>query len=164
MECVCVLMLFLASFVFCRLSWLYRFLILYICVNAAVKSRSLLSTFEDESPHLLGLGGEYPEQIEDTPAVVMAAWRRSEQQKQGAEPSRMETHPPFRNKSNDTQTSNQLLLDLHRYQQFTPAAVAELEVGKYKPLCFFCHSASVVSCQGCTFPLCCYRRPLVFFL
>lgn len=80
----------------------------------AVKSRSLLSIFEDEPPHLLGLGGEYPEQMEDTPAVVMAAWRRSEQQKQGAEPSRVETHPPFRNKSNDTQTSKHLLLDLHR--------------------------------------------------
>lgn len=88
-----------------------------IFASAAVKSRSLLSTFEDEPPHLLGLGGDYPEQIEDTPAVVMAAWRRSEQQQQqnqGAEPSRVETHPPFRNKSNETQTSNHLLLDLHR--------------------------------------------------
>ncbi|XP_023119997.1 cyclic AMP-responsive element-binding protein 3-like protein 2 isoform X1 [Amphiprion ocellaris] len=75
-----------------------------------VKSRSLLSTFEDEQPQLLGLGGEYPDQWEDTPAVVMAAWRRSEQQKVGVEPSRAETHPPFRNKSNDTQT----LLDIHR--------------------------------------------------
>ncbi|XP_054595860.1 cyclic AMP-responsive element-binding protein 3-like protein 2 isoform X1 [Nothobranchius furzeri] len=80
--------------------------------TATVKSRSLLSTFEDEQPHLLGLGGEYPDQWEDTPAVVMAAWRRSEQQKQGAESSRAETHPPFRNKSNDTQEN--LLLDLHR--------------------------------------------------
>lgn len=82
--------------------------------TTTVKSRSLLSTFEDEQPHLLGLGGEYPDQLEDTPAVVMAAWRRSEQQKQGAEPSRTETHPPFRSKTNDTQTSNNLLLDLHR--------------------------------------------------
>uniref|UniRef100_A0A3Q4H6D6 Cyclic AMP-responsive element-binding protein 3-like protein 2 n=1 Tax=Neolamprologus brichardi TaxID=32507 RepID=A0A3Q4H6D6_NEOBR len=82
--------------------------------TATVKSRSLLSTFEDEQPHLLGLGGEYPDQWEDTPAVVMAAWRRSEQQKLGVEPTRMETHPPFRNKSNDTQTSKNLLLDLHR--------------------------------------------------
>uniref|UniRef100_A0A3Q3FYM2 Cyclic AMP-responsive element-binding protein 3-like protein 2 n=1 Tax=Labrus bergylta TaxID=56723 RepID=A0A3Q3FYM2_9LABR len=42
---------------------------------ATVKSRSLLSTFEEEQPHLLGLGGEYPDQWEDTSAVVMAAWR-----------------------------------------------------------------------------------------
>lgn len=82
--------------------------------TATVKSRNLLSTFEDEQPHLLGLGGEYPDQWEDAPAVVMAAWRRSEQQKLGAEPSRVETHPPFRNKNNDTQTSKNLLLDLHR--------------------------------------------------
>ncbi|KAM7367223.1 hypothetical protein PAMP_015140 [Pampus punctatissimus] len=81
--------------------------------TTTVKSRNLLSTFEDEQPQLLGLGGEYPDQWEDTPAVVMAAWRRSEQQKLGAEPSRMETHPPFRSKNNDTQTEN-LLLDLHR--------------------------------------------------
>lgn len=79
-----------------------------------VKSRNLLSVFEDEQPHFLGLGGEYPDQLEDTPAVVMAAWRRSEQQKLGLEPSRVETHPPFRNKSNDTQTSKNLLLDMHR--------------------------------------------------
>ncbi|XP_022605483.1 cyclic AMP-responsive element-binding protein 3-like protein 2 isoform X2 [Seriola dumerili] len=82
--------------------------------TTTVKSRSLLSTFEDEQPHLLGLGGEYPEQWEDTPAVVMAAWRHSEQQKLGAEPSRVETHPPFRNKNNDTQSPKNLLLDLHR--------------------------------------------------
>nr|XP_046235071.1 cyclic AMP-responsive element-binding protein 3-like protein 2 isoform X2 [Scatophagus argus] len=81
---------------------------------ATVKSRNLLSTFEDEQPHFLGLGGEYPEQLEDTPAVVMAAWRRSEQQKLGAEASGVEMHPPFRNKNNDTQTSKNLLLDLHR--------------------------------------------------
>uniref|UniRef100_A0A3Q2D3R8 cAMP responsive element binding protein 3-like 2 n=1 Tax=Cyprinodon variegatus TaxID=28743 RepID=A0A3Q2D3R8_CYPVA len=80
--------------------------------TTTVKSRSLLSTFEDEQPHLLGLGGEYPEQWEDAPAVVMAAWRRSEQQKLSSEQSRAETHPPFRNKSNDTQKN--LLLDLHR--------------------------------------------------
>ncbi|XP_067438301.1 cyclic AMP-responsive element-binding protein 3-like protein 2 isoform X2 [Thunnus thynnus] len=82
--------------------------------TTTVKSRNLLSTFEDEQPHLLGLGGEYPEQWEDTPALVMAAWRRSEQQKLGTEPSRAETHPPFRSKNNDTQTSENLLLDLHR--------------------------------------------------
>lgn len=80
----------------------------------SVKSRSLLSTFEDEQPHFLGLGGEYPDQWEDTPAVVMAAWRHSEQQKLGVEPSRAETHPPYRSKSNDTQAPKNLLLDLHR--------------------------------------------------
>uniref|UniRef100_A0A3Q3AQW1 Cyclic AMP-responsive element-binding protein 3-like protein 2 n=1 Tax=Kryptolebias marmoratus TaxID=37003 RepID=A0A3Q3AQW1_KRYMA len=80
--------------------------------TATVKSRSLLSTFEEEQPHLLGLGGEYPDHWEDATAVVMAAWRLSEQQKVGAEPDRAETHPPFRNKSNDTQKN--LLLDLHR--------------------------------------------------
>ncbi|XP_073337115.1 cyclic AMP-responsive element-binding protein 3-like protein 2 [Pagrus major] len=82
--------------------------------TTTVKSRSLLSTFEEEPPYVLGLGGEYPDQLEDAPAVVMAAWRRSEQQKLVVEPSRVETHPPFRNKSNETQTSNNLLLDMHR--------------------------------------------------
>ncbi|XP_026219778.1 cyclic AMP-responsive element-binding protein 3-like protein 2 isoform X1 [Anabas testudineus] len=82
--------------------------------TATVKSRSLLSTFEDEQPQLLGLGGEYPDQWEDVPAVVMAAWRRSEQQKLGMEPVRMETHPPFRSKNNETQAQKNLLLDLHR--------------------------------------------------
>uniref|UniRef100_A0A3P9J0J8 Cyclic AMP-responsive element-binding protein 3-like protein 2 n=1 Tax=Oryzias latipes TaxID=8090 RepID=A0A3P9J0J8_ORYLA len=78
--------------------------------TATVKSRSLLSTFEEEQPQLLGLGGEYPEQWEDTSAVVMAAWRRSEQQKLEVEP---DTHLPFRN-VNATQTQKNLLLDLHR--------------------------------------------------
>ncbi|CAJ1054552.1 cyclic AMP-responsive element-binding protein 3-like protein 2 [Xyrichtys novacula] len=82
--------------------------------TATVKSRSLLSIMEDEQPHLLGLGGEYPDQLEDTPAIVMAAWRRSEQQKLAVEPNRVETHPPFRSKNNDTQTSKNLLLDMHR--------------------------------------------------
>lgn len=85
-----------------------------VSVFFSVKSRSLLSTFEDEQPHFLGLGGEYPDQWEDTPAVVMAAWRHSEQQKLGVEPSRAETHPPYRSKSNDTQAPKNLLLDLHR--------------------------------------------------
>lgn len=80
----------------------------------SVKSRNLLSTFEDEQPHLLGLGGEYPLEMEDTHAVVVAAWRRSEQKGPGAEPSRVETHPPFRNKHNSTQAAKNLLLDLHR--------------------------------------------------
>lgn len=82
--------------------------------TTTVKSRSLLSTFEDEQPHVLGLGGEYPDQTEDAPAVVMAAWRRSEQQRVEVESSRAETHPPFRNKSNETQTTKNLLLDLNR--------------------------------------------------
>ncbi|XP_067347291.1 cyclic AMP-responsive element-binding protein 3-like protein 2 isoform X2 [Channa argus] len=82
--------------------------------TATVKSRSLLSTVEDEQPHLLGLGGEYPDQWEDTPAIVMAAWRRSEQQKLGVEPSTVDTRPPFWSKINETQTPKNLLLDLHR--------------------------------------------------
>nr|XP_020464295.1 cyclic AMP-responsive element-binding protein 3-like protein 2 isoform X2 [Monopterus albus] len=82
--------------------------------TTTVKSRSLLSTVEDEQPLLLGLGGEYPDQREDTPTVVMAAWRRSEQQKLVVEPSTVETHPPFRSKNNDTQPQKKLLLDLHR--------------------------------------------------
>ncbi|KAM4569416.1 cyclic AMP-responsive element-binding protein 3-like protein 2 isoform 2-T2 [Odontesthes bonariensis] len=85
--------------------------------TATVKSRSLLSTFEDEQPHLLGLGGEYPEQWEDAPAVVMAAWRRSEQQKLVVEPGGVETHLPFQSKSNDTQSQKNLLLDLHRSRE-----------------------------------------------
>uniref|UniRef100_A0A096M1L2 Cyclic AMP-responsive element-binding protein 3-like protein 2 n=1 Tax=Poecilia formosa TaxID=48698 RepID=A0A096M1L2_POEFO len=94
----------------------------------AVKSRSLLSTFEDEQPHLLGLGGEYPEQWEDAPAVVMATWRRSEQQKLGSEPNRAERHPPFRNKSNDTQKN--LLLDLHRSQTANRSSSKVLELDR----------------------------------
>ncbi|XP_068442775.1 cyclic AMP-responsive element-binding protein 3-like protein 2 [Clinocottus analis] len=82
--------------------------------TTTVKSRNLLSTFEDEQPQLLGLGGEYPDQWEETTAVVLAAWRRSEQQKMSVEPGMAETHPPFRNTSNDTQTAEKLLLDLHR--------------------------------------------------
>lgn len=78
--------------------------------TSVVKSRNLLSTFEDDQPHLLGLGGEYPDQWEDTPAVVMAAWRRSEQKKIAVEPSQVETYPPFRNKNNGSRT----LLDMHR--------------------------------------------------
>ncbi|XP_034019055.1 cyclic AMP-responsive element-binding protein 3-like protein 2 [Thalassophryne amazonica] len=83
--------------------------------TATVKSRNLLTTLEDEQPHPLGLGGQYPDQWEDTSVVVMAAWHRTEQHKlRGVEPNRVETHPPFRSKSNDTQTSKNLLLDLHR--------------------------------------------------
>ncbi|XP_007540489.1 cyclic AMP-responsive element-binding protein 3-like protein 2 [Poecilia formosa] len=96
--------------------------------TATVKSRSLLSTFEDEQPHLLGLGGEYPEQWEDAPAVVMATWRRSEQQKLGSEPNRAERHPPFRNKSNDTQKN--LLLDLHRSQTANRSSSKVLELDR----------------------------------
>ncbi|XP_061618149.1 LOW QUALITY PROTEIN: cyclic AMP-responsive element-binding protein 3-like protein 2 [Phyllopteryx taeniolatus] len=80
---------------------------------STVKSRSLLSTFEDEPPHPRGLGGEYPDQWEDAAsAVVMAAWRRSgEQQKTWAgvdETGRAETRPPFRNRSNKTSTSDNM--------------------------------------------------------
>ncbi|XP_037317825.2 cyclic AMP-responsive element-binding protein 3-like protein 2 [Pungitius pungitius] len=82
--------------------------------TTTVKSRNLLSTFEDEQPHLLGLGGEYPDQWEETTAVVMAAWRRSEQQKASAEPGAAEAHAPFRNASGDAATSKDLLLELHR--------------------------------------------------
>ncbi|XP_038156151.1 cyclic AMP-responsive element-binding protein 3-like protein 2 [Cyprinodon tularosa] len=96
--------------------------------TTTVKSRSLLSTFEDEQPHLLGLGGEYPEQWEDAPAVIMAAWRRSEQQKLSSEQSRAETHPPFRNKSNDTQKN--LLLDLHRSQRANGSSSKILELDR----------------------------------
>lgn len=78
--------------------------------TSVVKSRNLLSILEDDQPHFLGLGGEYPDQWEDTPAVVMAAWRRSEQKKISKEPNLVETYPPFRNKNNDTQ----LHLDMHR--------------------------------------------------
>ncbi|XP_047431696.1 cyclic AMP-responsive element-binding protein 3-like protein 2 [Mugil cephalus] len=96
--------------------------------TTTVKSRSLLSTFEDEQPHLLGLGGEYPDQWEDAPAVVMAAWRRSEQQKLTVEPSRVETHPPFRNKGNETQTKNLLLhRSLEQRMNESSSKVIELE-------------------------------------
>ncbi|XP_037098700.1 cyclic AMP-responsive element-binding protein 3-like protein 2 isoform X2 [Syngnathus acus] len=77
---------------------------------ATVKSRSLLSTSEDEPLHLLGLGGDYPDRWEDADVtVVMAAWRRSgEQQKMAAEePDWAETRPPpFRSQSNKTSSSN----------------------------------------------------------
>ncbi|CAL8318377.1 unnamed protein product [Lota lota] len=83
--------------------------------TATVKSRSLLSTFEDEQPHLLGLGGEYPDQWEDTPAVVMAAWRRSEQNKIGGPAANVaESHTPFRSNTNDTQSTENLRMDLQR--------------------------------------------------
>ncbi|XP_077356671.1 cyclic AMP-responsive element-binding protein 3-like protein 2 [Festucalex cinctus] len=78
---------------------------------ATVKSRSLLSTVEDELPHLLGLGGEYPDQWDPADAtVVMAAWRRSGEQQKIAveETSRSEMHPPFRSKSNKTSTPNSM--------------------------------------------------------
>uniref|UniRef100_A0A3Q2SRR3 Cyclic AMP-responsive element-binding protein 3-like protein 2 n=1 Tax=Fundulus heteroclitus TaxID=8078 RepID=A0A3Q2SRR3_FUNHE len=106
------------------------FLCFKVCVfvSVLVKSRSLLSTFEDEQPHLLGLGGEYPEQWEDTAAVIMAAWRRSEQQKLSSEANRAETHPPFRNKCNDTQKN--LLLDLNRSQRANGSSSKVLELDR----------------------------------
>uniref|UniRef100_A0A8C5EL04 Cyclic AMP-responsive element-binding protein 3-like protein 2 n=1 Tax=Gouania willdenowi TaxID=441366 RepID=A0A8C5EL04_GOUWI len=97
--------------------------------TATVKSRSLLSTFEDEQPHLLGLGGEYPDQWEETPAVVMAAWRRSEQQKVAVEEN-AETHPPSRN-INDTQTANNVLLDLHRYFSNNNSDIFQIKIQIY---------------------------------
>lgn len=108
------LMCLIIMFVFKEFELIFKKEKYLISFAPLVKSRNLLSTFEDEQPHLLGLGGEYPDQMEDTPAVVMAVWRRSEQQKLGVEPTRVETHPPFRNKSNETQTSANLLLDLRR--------------------------------------------------
>lgn len=82
--------------------------------TTTVKSRNLLWSFEEEQPHVLGLGGEYPDQWEETATVVMAAWRRSEQQKAREEPISVDPHLPLRSKSNDTQTPKNLLLDLHR--------------------------------------------------
>ncbi|KAM8883959.1 cyclic AMP-responsive element-binding protein 3-like protein 2 [Synchiropus picturatus] len=82
--------------------------------STTVKSRNLLSTFEEEQPHVLGLGGEYPDQWEETPTVVMAAWRRSEQQKVREEPIGVDSHLPLRSKSNDTHAAKNLLLDLPR--------------------------------------------------
>ncbi|CAL1568410.1 unnamed protein product [Knipowitschia caucasica] len=78
--------------------------------TSIVKSRNILSTFEDEQPQLLGLGGEYPDQWEDTPAVVMAAWRRSEQQKMALERKIEKPYSPLQKSKNDTQR----LLDRHR--------------------------------------------------
>ncbi|KAK1906773.1 Cyclic AMP-responsive element-binding protein 3-like protein 2 [Dissostichus eleginoides] len=95
--------------------------------TTTVKSRNLLSTFEDEQPHLLGLGGEYPNQWEEAPAVVMAAWRRSEQQKVVEEPIMVETLLPLRNNSNETQSSKNVLLDLHRSLESSSSKVIELE-------------------------------------
>ncbi|KAL3048299.1 hypothetical protein OYC64_006974 [Pagothenia borchgrevinki] len=95
--------------------------------TTTVKSRNLLSTFEDELPHLLGLGGEYPNQWEEAPAVVMAAWRRSEQQKVVEEPIMVETLVPLRNNSNETQTSKNVLLDLHRSLESSSSKVIELD-------------------------------------
>ncbi|KAK5849042.1 hypothetical protein PBY51_008717 [Eleginops maclovinus] len=95
--------------------------------TTTVKSRNLLSTFEDEQPHLLGLGGEYPNQWEEAPAVVMGVWRRSEQQKVAVEPTMVETLVPLRNKSNETQTSKNMLLDLHRSLDSSSSKVIELE-------------------------------------
>ncbi|KAM8908391.1 LOW QUALITY PROTEIN: cyclic AMP-responsive element-binding protein 3-like protein 2 [Spinachia spinachia] len=100
--------------------------------TTTVKSRNLLSTFEDEQPHLLGLGGEYPDQWEETTAVVMAAWRHSEQQKASVEPGAAEAQAPFRNASGDAQTSKDLLLELHRSveqrtNEISSSKVLELE-------------------------------------
>ncbi|KAL0962740.1 hypothetical protein UPYG_G00344700 [Umbra pygmaea] len=82
--------------------------------TASVKSRSLLS-FEEgglDETHLLGLGGDYPDQWE-RPAVVMAAWRSEKMQPNGEESHSVETLPPFSN-SNDTSPHKALLLDIQR--------------------------------------------------
>ncbi|KAJ8006523.1 hypothetical protein DPEC_G00108140 [Dallia pectoralis] len=82
--------------------------------TASVKSRSLLS-FEEgglDETHLLGLGGDYPDQWE-RPTVVMAAWRSEKKQQKGEEPHSAETRPPFSN-SNNTSPQKPLLLDLQR--------------------------------------------------
>ncbi|XP_064794486.1 cyclic AMP-responsive element-binding protein 3-like protein 2 [Oncorhynchus masou masou] len=82
--------------------------------TATVKSRSLLSYEERglDEPHLLGLGGDYPDQLE-RPTVVMAAWHSEKKQQKGEESHRAETRPPFSN-SSDTNPQKPLLLDLHR--------------------------------------------------
>uniref|UniRef100_A0A674DGY8 Cyclic AMP-responsive element-binding protein 3-like protein 2 n=1 Tax=Salmo trutta TaxID=8032 RepID=A0A674DGY8_SALTR len=82
--------------------------------TATVKSRSLLSYEERglDEPHFLGLGGDYPDQLE-RPTVVMAAWRSEKKPPKGEESHRAETRPPFSN-SSDTNPQKPLLLDLHR--------------------------------------------------
>uniref|UniRef100_A0A8C7D202 Cyclic AMP-responsive element-binding protein 3-like protein 2 n=1 Tax=Oncorhynchus kisutch TaxID=8019 RepID=A0A8C7D202_ONCKI len=81
--------------------------------TATVKSRSLLSYEERglDEPHLLGLGGDYPDQLE-RPTVVMAAWRSEKKQQKGEESHRAETRSPFNN--SDANPQKPLLLDLHR--------------------------------------------------
>lgn len=78
-----------------------------------MKSRSLLSYEERglDEPHFLGLGGDYPDQLE-RPTVVMAAWRSEKKQQKGEESHRAETRPPFNN--SDANPQKALLLDLHR--------------------------------------------------
>ncbi|XP_077565362.1 cyclic AMP-responsive element-binding protein 3-like protein 2 [Stigmatopora nigra] len=73
----------------------------------AVKSRSLLSTFEDEPPPVPGLGGEYPDRWEDAAGavVVMATWRPQRQQRrempaESAVGAR--TRPPFWSRGNQS--------------------------------------------------------------
>lgn len=95
--------------------------------TSVVKSRNLLSTFDDEQPHVLGLGGEYPDQWEDTPAIVMAAWRRSEQKQPAIEHNRVETYPPFRNQNNDTQRHFDVPRSLDPRPNESRSKVIELE-------------------------------------
>uniref|UniRef100_A0A674DGS7 Cyclic AMP-responsive element-binding protein 3-like protein 2 n=1 Tax=Salmo trutta TaxID=8032 RepID=A0A674DGS7_SALTR len=93
--------------------------------TATVKSRSLLSYEERglDEPHFLGLGGDYPDQLE-RPTVVMAAWRSEKKPPKGEESHRAETRPPFSN-SSDTNPQKPLLLDLHRVNDNTK--IIELE-------------------------------------
>ncbi|CAB1345730.1 unnamed protein product [Coregonus sp. 'balchen'] len=82
--------------------------------NLECTNKSLLSYEERglDEPHLLGLGGDYPDQLE-RPTVVMAVWRSEKKQQKGEESHSAETRPPFSN-SSDTNTQKPLLLDLHR--------------------------------------------------
>uniref|UniRef100_A0A674A352 Cyclic AMP-responsive element-binding protein 3-like protein 2 n=1 Tax=Salmo trutta TaxID=8032 RepID=A0A674A352_SALTR len=94
--------------------------------TATVKSRSLLSYEERglDEPHLLGLGGDYPDQLE-RPTVVMAAWRSEKKQQKGEESHRAETRPPFNN--SDANPQKALLIDLHRSLVKDSTKIIELE-------------------------------------
>ncbi|XP_077090992.1 cyclic AMP-responsive element-binding protein 3-like protein 2 [Siphateles boraxobius] len=82
--------------------------------TATVKSRNLLSIQEHgglDDPHLVGLGGEYPEQ-----ADVMAAWRLEQQHKQELTELR-ETEPrPLLLNTNETHVQKAILIDLHSHR------------------------------------------------
>ncbi|XP_077450639.1 cyclic AMP-responsive element-binding protein 3-like protein 2 [Stigmatopora argus] len=88
----------------------------------AVKSRSLLSTFEDEPPPVPGLGGEYPHRWEDPTGagavVVMAAWRRQRQRQHRrempAESAGAETRPPFWSKGNQSAPDDDIFRSLEQ--------------------------------------------------
>lgn len=83
-------------------------------VLSTVKSRNLLSIQEHgglDDPHLIGLGGEYPEQ-----ADVMAA-RRFEQQHKQEQTELRETEPrPLLLNTNETHAQKAILIDLHSHR------------------------------------------------